>query len=181
MTASSSPAARPGAGAPDSAADAIWALLDGVMDPEVPVLSVVELGIVRAVTVDERHQVTVSVTPTYSGCPAMNVIERDIASAVSRGGWPDVRIETVYTPVWTTDWIGDEARRKLVAYGIAAPPAVGQRENELVPLRRHAPSVPCPYCGSTATTERSEFGATACKAVMYCEHCHQPFELFKAI
>ena len=115
---------------------------------------------------DERQQVTVSVTPTYSGCPAMHVIEREIVEAVALAGWPDVRLETVYSPAWTTDWIAEPARQKLVAYGIAAPPPapVGRHEQELVPLRRSARAIPCPYCGSSATAERSEFGATACKA-----------------
>jgi ring-1,2-phenylacetyl-CoA epoxidase subunit PaaD len=164
-----------------ASAHAIWAILDDVMDPEVPVLSVVELGIVRDVETDERGRVTVSITPTYSGCPAMAVIERDIVDAIVRGGWPQVQVRTVYAPAWTTDWMTEEARQKLVAYGIAAPPAVGTHSEELVPLRRSEPSIMCPYCGSTATTQRSEFGATACKAVMFCEHCRQPFELFKAI
>lgn len=161
--------------------DAIWAVLDRVMDPEVPVLSVVELGIVRDVEIDDRSVVTVSVTPTYSGCPAMRVIEHDIVEALAQGGWPDAQIRTVLTPAWTTDWIGEGARRKLADYGIAPPTARGTGDDELVPLRRHAAAVPCPYCHSSATTMRSEFGSTACKAVMYCERCRQPFELFKAI
>lgn len=151
------------------------------MDPEVPVLSVVELGIVRDIRVDDEGAVIVSITPTYSGCPAMAVIEREIGEAVVRGGWAKVQVEIVYTPAWTSDWIAEPARQKLVAYGIAAPPAVGKAEDELVPLRRHSRLIACPYCGSRATTERSEFGATACKAVMYCDQCRQPFELFKAI
>jgi ring-1,2-phenylacetyl-CoA epoxidase subunit PaaD len=167
----------------------VWATLEGVLDPEVPVLSVVELGIVRDVGLDADGHVTVSITPTYSGCPALQVIERDILDALARDGWPDARLRTVYSPAWTTEWMGAEARRKLEAYGIAAPPAhasrvAGSREagtGELVPLRRRVAPVACPYCGSHATTMRSDFGSTACKALMYCEHCRQPFELFKAI
>jgi ring-1,2-phenylacetyl-CoA epoxidase subunit PaaD len=160
----------------------IWERLDGVPDPEVPVISVVELGIVRDVEIDEQGVVTVSVTPTYSGCPAMAAIEHDIVAALAEGGWPDVRIRTVYSPAWTTDWIGERAREKLKRYGIAPPPRVATvAVDELVPLRRRAESIECPYCGSHATTTRSEFGATACKAVMVCEQCRQPFELFKAI
>ena len=175
-TASAAPRATP-----DAATD-IWRVLDGVMDPEVPVLSVVELGIVRDVDVGDSGRVTVTVTPTYSGCPAMHVIERDIESALAAAGWRDAHIRTVYAPAWTTDWIDEDARRKLRDYGIAPPPRRrGDDSQELVPLRRAAPTVACPYCGSSATTTRSEFGATACKAVMYCEHCHQPFELFKAL
>jgi ring-1,2-phenylacetyl-CoA epoxidase subunit PaaD len=164
-----------------ASADAIWTVLEGVMDPEVPVLSVVDLGIVRDVHIDEAGGVTVSVTPTYSGCPAMAVIEHEIVDALIRSGWSDVRVRTVYSPAWTTDWISEEGKQKLVAYGIAAPPPALGRSDELVPLRRNEPVVPCPYCGSTSTSVRSEFGATACKAVMFCEHCRQPFELFKSI
>jgi ring-1,2-phenylacetyl-CoA epoxidase subunit PaaD len=160
--------------------EAIWARLEQVPDPEVPVISVVELGIVRDVEVDAGGTVTVSVTPTYSGCPAMVAIEQDIVAALAESGWPDARVRTVYSPAWTTDWIGEDAREKLKAYGIAPPPKVEDGE-ELVPLRRRAERVACPYCGSPATTMRSEFGATACKAVMFCERCRQPFELFKAI
>jgi ring-1,2-phenylacetyl-CoA epoxidase subunit PaaD len=162
----------------------VWATLESVLDPEVPVLSVVELGIVRDAEIDADGQLTVSITPTYSGCPALQVIEHDIKDALARDGWPDARLRTVYSPVWTTDWIGPDARRKLEAYGIAAPTGLGPRDaatEDLVPLRRHVRPVACPYCGSHATTMRSEFGPTACKAVMYCDQCRQPFELFKAI
>lgn len=161
----------------------VWATLESVPDPEVPVLSVVELGIVRDVEVDTDGHVTVSITPTYSGCPALQVIEHDIKKALARDGWPGARLRTVYSPVWTTDWIGADARRKLEAYGIAAPGRVPRDAGaeELVPLQRRVAPVACPYCGSHATTMRSEFGPTACKAVMYCEQCRQPFELFKAI
>lgn len=148
----------------------VWDVLETVMDPEVPALSVVDLGIVRDVNVDEAGTVTVSVTPTYSGCPAMHVIEEDIVTALHNAGWPNVNVRTVYSPAWTTDWIGPEARQKLEAYGIAAP--------ALVPLQRR---VACPFCHSRETIMRSEFGPTACKSLMYCNACQQPFELFKAI
>jgi ring-1,2-phenylacetyl-CoA epoxidase subunit PaaD len=161
---------------------AIWARLDHVPDPEVPVISVVELGIVRDVELDAQGAVTVWVTPTYSGCPAMVAIEQDIVAALAESGWPGARVRTVYSPAWTTDWIGEDARQKLKRYGIAPPPRVATGDPEaLVPLRRRADPVECPYCGSHATTTRSEFGATACKAVMFCDQCRQPFELFKAI
>jgi ring-1,2-phenylacetyl-CoA epoxidase subunit PaaD len=163
----------------------IWHVLEQVLDPEVPAISVVELGIVRDVEVEQDGTVTVSVTPTYSGCPAMDVIEREIVAALAEGGW-HARVRRVYSPAWTTDWIGTEAREKLTAYGIAPPPpATGAMLDHLVPLRRQAAvaavAVACPYCGSSATTTRSEFGPTACKAVMFCDACRQPFELFKAI
>jgi ring-1,2-phenylacetyl-CoA epoxidase subunit PaaD len=147
-----------------------WDVLRTVMDPEVPALSVVDLGIVRDIETDPDGGVTVSITPTYSGCPAMDVIKDDITAALHERGFADVRIRTVYSPAWTTDWIDDAARQKLVDYGIA-PPA-------LVPLQRR---VACPHCGSRDTSMKSEFGATACKSLMYCNGCQQPFELFKAL
>jgi ring-1,2-phenylacetyl-CoA epoxidase subunit PaaD len=160
--------------------DAILAVLDTVMDPEVPVLSVRELGIVRDVRIDADGAVSVVVTPTYSGCPAIRVIEQDIERALHDGGIADVRIETVYTPAWTSDWIPDEARVKLKAYGIA-PPAPALSSGDLVQLLR-APRAPqCPYCDSRDTEVRSEFGSTACKSICWCRSCGQPFEEFKGI
>ena len=158
--------------------DAIWAYLEEIKDPEVPVLSVVELGIVRDVKVAEQG-VTVVITPTYSGCPAMHVIEQDIIAGLAAHGVSPVSIETVFQPAWTSDWISEAAKRKLVAYGIAAP---GQSADEggLVSLTRRTP-VTCPYCGSARTTLKSEFGSTACKSINFCNDCKQPFEQFKAI
>jgi ring-1,2-phenylacetyl-CoA epoxidase subunit PaaD len=160
-------------------ADAIWRILDEVKDPEVPVLSVVELGIVRDVKLaDDR--VTVVITPTYSGCPAMFIIEHDIIEALATHGIESAEIETVFSPAWTTEWMSDEAKAKLVAYGIAAPGQVAQDEG-LVTLTRRSSPVSCPHCGSTNTIVKSEFGATACKSINYCNSCLQPFEQFKAI
>jgi ring-1,2-phenylacetyl-CoA epoxidase subunit PaaD len=159
--------------------DAVLAALDTVMDPEVPVLSVRELGIVRDVRIDASGAVTVVVTPTYSGCPAILVIEQDIVSALHGAGFADARIETVYSPPWTSDWIPDAARAKLKAYGIAPPAAAAA--TDLVQLLR-APRTPqCPYCDSRDTEVRSEFGSTACKAICWCRACGQPFEEFKGI
>lgn len=155
----------------------VLAALDGVMDPEVPVLSVVELGIIRDVEVGEDG-VVVTVTPTYSGCPAMAVIERDVADAVRALG-VEVRVKTSYTPAWTTDWIPAAAREKLRAYGIAPPGAADH--DAPIAIGRRRPSVRCPYCGSAQTQLRSEFGSTACKALHVCSACSQPFEEFKAI
>ena len=153
-------------------AEAVWAAL-----PEVPVISVVELGIVRDVAID-GDAVTVTITPTYSGCPAMREIERDIVTALEARGFARVAVRTTYTPAWTTAWIDAEAREKLRAYGIAPPgPVEGP---DIIPLRRRR-VVPCPYCGSDRTTLRSEFGSTACKAIHFCDACRQPFEEFKAI
>jgi ring-1,2-phenylacetyl-CoA epoxidase subunit PaaD len=152
-------------------------MLDEVRDPEVPVLSVVELGIVRDVRVDGA-QVDIDITPTYSGCPAMHEIERSIAGALSSRGL-SVRVRTVFSPAWTTDWMSEAAREKLRGYGIAPPGRV--EADVLVPLMRRSPAVACPFCGARDTALRSEFGSTACKALHYCNACHQPFEHFKAI
>jgi ring-1,2-phenylacetyl-CoA epoxidase subunit PaaD len=157
--------------------DDIWRILDEVKDPEVPVLSVVELGVVRDVVVEEQG-VTVVITPTYSGCPAMKVIEDDIVTALRQHGISNVSVRTTYTPAWTTDWMSDEAKKKLEAYGIA-PPGAATRDVDLIPLRRRGAPIRCPYCGSTHTRIESEFGSTACKAICYCADCRQPFELFK--
>jgi ring-1,2-phenylacetyl-CoA epoxidase subunit PaaD len=159
--------------------DEILAILDTVMDPEVPVLCVRELGHVRDVRIDAAGAVAVVVTPTYSGCPAIRVIEQDITSALEAAGIDHVGIETVYSPAWTSDWIPAEARAKLKAYGIAPPsPATS---GDLVQLLR-APRTPqCPYCDSHDTEVRSEFGSTACKSICWCRTCGQPFEEFKGI
>jgi ring-1,2-phenylacetyl-CoA epoxidase subunit PaaD len=156
----------------------IWAYLEEVKDPEVPVLSVVELGIVRDVKVGEQG-VTVVITPTYSGCPAMHVIEEDIIAGLKAHGVSPVTIETVFSPTWTSDWISEEAKAKLVAYGIAAPGPAAD-DGGLVTLTRRV-AVACPYCKSTRTTLKSEFGSTACKSINVCNDCGQPFEQFKAI
>lgn len=155
----------------------LLAVLDTVMDPEVPVLSVVELGIVRDLEVrDDVVQVTV--TPTYSGCPAMQVIEHDIAAALRQHGAPKVEIRTRHSPAWTTDWMPPVAREKLRAYGIAPP---GPAHDAPIAIGRRRPAVRCPFCGAADTELRSEFGSTACKALHVCRSCEQPFEEFKAI
>jgi ring-1,2-phenylacetyl-CoA epoxidase subunit PaaD len=156
----------------------ILAALNEVMDPEVPVLSVVELGIVRDVEVQEGA-VTVTITPTYSGCPAMEVIERDIESALKARGVRRVEVRRTYTPAWTTDSIPASAREKLRAYGIAPPGPV--EHDTPIAIGRRRPRVRCPYCGSTDTELKSEFGSTACKAIHVCRDCRQPFEEFKAL
>ena len=157
---------------------AAWAALAQVLDPEVPALSVCDLGIVREV-VEHGDGLEVVLTPTYSGCPAMKVIEDDIRAALVAVGAPEVTVRTVYAPAWTTDWIGAEAKEKLRRFGIAPPgPAPA---TELVTLERRQAPVACPYCGSPNTRLQSEFGSTACKAIHVCEDCRQPFDEFKAI
>ena len=159
----------------------LWDVLGEVLDPEVPALSVVDLGIVRGIDVDGA-EVTVMVTPTYSGCPAMREIEREILAALERAGHPRATVRTVHSPPWTSDWISEEGRRKLREYGIAPPgPAPADDETLVSIAPRSRATVPCPFCGSTRTSSKSEFGSTACKAMMYCDACMQPFEAFKAI
>jgi ring-1,2-phenylacetyl-CoA epoxidase subunit PaaD len=161
----------------ESRRDRILEWLEEVKDPEVPVLSVRELGVLRDVEL-VGDEVVVVMTPTYSGCPAMHAMEAEVLQTLARHGITNARVKTVYSPAWTTDWMSDEAKGKLEAYGIAPPGRVGS--DDLVPLRRRAP-IACPYCKSVRTTMRSEFGSTACKAILFCDACHQPFELFKAI
>jgi len=151
-----------------------WEALARVADPEIPVISVTELGIVRDVRAD-GDTVAVVVTPTYSGCPATEVIEQSIAAARREGCAANVRIETRLAPAWTTDWIAPEARDKLRRYGIAPPAAAGERPVAFVPR------VDCPLCGSGNTERLSPFGATACKALYRCRDCREPFEYFKPL
>jgi ring-1,2-phenylacetyl-CoA epoxidase subunit PaaD len=158
--------------------DDVFAVLETVKDPEVPVISVVELGIVRDAEVHDGH-VTVTITPTYSGCPAMREIEDDVRAALLAAGAREVAVRLVFAPAWTTDWIGPEAREKLRAYGIA-PPGRAEPGGLITLTRRRAP-VTCPWCGSSDTRLQSEFGSTACKAIHTCNTCRQPFDEFKAI
>jgi ring-1,2-phenylacetyl-CoA epoxidase subunit PaaD len=163
---------------PPPSREELLEILDQVKDPEVPVLSVVELGIVRDAVATE-HGVSVTITPTYSGCPAMHEIETEIRRALGDQALGPVEIRTTYSPAWTTDWISAAARDKLESYGIAPP---GPAESaELIPLRRRAASIRCPYCKSMETEQKSAFGSTACKSIWFCNACQQPFEEFKAI
>ena len=161
---------------------ALWEVLAGVLDPEVPVLSVVDLGIVRDIRVDESGT-EVTVTPTYSGCPAIQVIERDILSALQRAGAHAPRIRTVFAPAWTTEWMSDAAKEKLRAYGIAPPGPRVDAADPLLQILRRTPEagVACPWCGAAKTELRSAFGPTACKSIRFCASCQQPFEAFKPL
>lgn len=152
--------------------DHVIELLGEVLDPEVPVLDVVSMGIVRDVAIADDG-VIVSITPTYSGCPAMHAIRQLILERLRVAGL-DAKVETILSPPWTTDWMTDEAREKLRAYGIA-PPDRGRAHGE-VPA-----SVVCPHCGSEDTRLKSAFGSTACKALYVCSSCREPFEHFKCI
>jgi ring-1,2-phenylacetyl-CoA epoxidase subunit PaaD len=153
--------------------EAVRSAVAEVPDPELVVLTIAELGILRDVTAEGDH-VVVTITPTYSGCPAMEAIGSDIRAAAAAVGADDVEVRTVLSPAWTTDWIDDAARNKLAAAGIAPPgPATGTVALTL--------SVRCPQCGSPDTREVSRFSATGCKALWTCTACKEPFEHFKAI
>lgn len=142
----------------------LWAVLASVLDPEIPAVSLVDLGIVRSADYALRR---VALTPTYTGCPATFAIETSVRAALNDAGFADVAIATELSPPWTTDWITPAGREKLRAYGIAPPLAAGSR------------AVACPQCGSTATVEISRFGSTPCKSLWRCTTCAEPFDLFK--
>ncbi len=156
--------------------DQVWQWLNEIPDPEVPVVSVVDLGMIRDVSIEDGS-VEVAVAPTYSGCPATEVIEQDIVAALMGHGLDNVSIKRVLSPPWTTDWISESGRKKLKAYGIA-PPAGSASKRSLLPGKQ---SVNCPRCDSINTSMVSEFGSTACKASWKCEECLEPFEYFKCI
>jgi len=158
--------------------EAVWAWLSEVPDPEIPVVSVVDLGIVRHVGWDEAGELVVTVTPTYSGCPATEVIADEIARAIRRRGVERVRLETRLSPPWTTDWITDRGREKLSGYGIA-PPGYKVVDASAILRGRDAPPIACPRCGSTRTSLTSRFGSTPCKALYRCDECLEPFDYFK--
>jgi ring-1,2-phenylacetyl-CoA epoxidase subunit PaaD len=160
-----------------SRTDAAWQRLAHVLDPEVPVLSVVDLGIVRGVAELDDGTLEVTLTPTYSGCPAVEVIEQAVVQALAPLG--AVRIRTQYAPAWSTDWISDQGRRKLRDYGIA-PPGPADAAGQAAPVRI-VRAVPCPRCGSARSERLAAFGATACKALYRCLECREPFEHFKPI
>jgi ring-1,2-phenylacetyl-CoA epoxidase subunit PaaD len=156
-----------------------WRVLQTVLDPEVPVLSVVDLGIVRDV-VDHRSELEVVLTPTYSGCPATEAIEASIRQALEAEGLGPMCMSLRRAPAWSTDWISAEGKRKLREYGIAPPGPVEASQGAPIRLLRRE-TVACPRCGSTHTERLSAFGATACKALYRCVSCREPFEHFKPI
>lgn len=156
----------------------IWDFLKEVTDPEIPVLNVVEMGIVRSVKTD-KHEVLIRITPTYSGCPAMVAIEKEIRLKLKEKGIRELEIKKDFSETWTTGWMTDEAKKKLKDYGIA-PPGEMKDEDFLTSLQKSR-VVPCPYCDSFNTKLQSEFGSTACKAQYYCKDCEEPFEHFKCI
>lgn len=155
----------------------IWRLLEEVSDPEIPALNVVEMGIVRNVALHEG-KLEVTITPTYSGCPAMRTIEEDIEEVLKEKFIGNYHIITALSPAWTTDWMTDEARQKLTKEGIA-PPQIGSADKALIMGRLR--DVKCPRCGSHDTHMISQFGSTACKSLYKCNDCLEPFDYFKCI
>jgi ring-1,2-phenylacetyl-CoA epoxidase subunit PaaD len=156
---------------------AAWDALRTVMDPEIPVLSVVDLGMIRAVAVDDGGRLRVAVSPTYSGCPATGIITLEIARALDAAGFHDAVVATAVFPPWTTDWISEEGRARLAESGIAPPPRGAGKRALVAPDEK----VACPHCGSTETELVSAFGSTACKALHRCRSCLEPFDSFKCI
>jgi ring-1,2-phenylacetyl-CoA epoxidase subunit PaaD len=148
-----------------------------VLDPELPVLTIADLGVLRDVTLTDDGTVVVTITPTYSGCPAMDVIRRDVDDAVRAAGFDRVEVRTVLGPAWTTDWLTESGRRALQDYGIAPP---SRRTTSSGPVALSL-SVRCPQCGSADTRETSRFGSTACKSLWVCNACREPFDHMKAI
>ena len=155
-----------------------WEVLRGIPDPEIPVISIVDLGIVRDVTV-EGTEVAVAITPTYSGCPAMYAIEEDIVARLRAAGYTQVLVTQRLAPAWTTDWLAPEARERLREYGIVPPGPL--RGIDAHRINIHSRSVPCPRCESQNTERLSEFGSTACKAMYRCLDCREPFDYFKPL
>ena len=150
-----------------------WNAVASVVDPEIPVLTIADLGVLRDVAVSDGH-VEVAITPTYSGCPAMNMIALEIEIALEREGIHRPSIRTVLSPAWTTDWMSEDGRRKLLEYGIAPPQAASSRRALFGEQQ-----VRCPQCGSQNTELLSEFGSTSCKALWRCKSCREPFDYFK--
>ena len=154
---------------------AIWAALEDVMDPEIPVISVVDLGLIRRVEVEDGR-VLVSMTPTFLGCPAFDVMRTDVETRLLALGAPVVDVQLALAPPWSSDWITERGRAQLKAFGVAPP----IRHNGLIQIIFSEPAA-CPHCGSNRTEQRNAFGATLCRALYYCFECRQPFEQFKAL
>lgn len=152
----------------------VWERLSLIPDPEVPVISIVELGVVRGVKYD-GETLEIVITPTYTGCPAMHLFVAEVKAAMHDQGFDNLKITTVYAPAWTTDWLSPEAKEKLRRYGIAPPVKEDLSDDPFAP----PPAIPCPRCDSENTTLVSQFGATACKSLYSCQDCKEPFEYFK--
>lgn len=159
--------------------DKIWNWLREVTDPEIPVLNIVEMGIARNVEIED-DKVIIKITPTYSGCPAMSAIEKEVNLKMVEKGLDNFEVKKDFSETWTTDWMTEEAKGKLKEYGIA-PPGKTSEDDDFLKSLKSTKVVPCPYCDSLDTKLQSEFGSTACKAQYYCNECDEPFEHFKCI
>jgi len=155
--------------------DAIWTALHQVMDPEIPVVSLIDMGIIRNVK-SENDTITITMTPTFSGCPALLEMQTLIQEQLTEIGYDQVEVQTQLNPPWTSDWITDEGRQKLKEFGLTPPP-IHQGKVEIILYDQ----ANCPYCDSTHTTLKNNFGSTLCRAIYYCNACQQPFEGFKAL
>ena len=154
----------------------LWELIKEVPDPEIPVLTLTDLGIVRGISMSDG-EVEVTITPTYTGCPAMKVFEEDITSKLNENGYQRVSIKTILSPAWSTDWMSEEGKEKLMKYGISPPKGSADKSA----LTGEAKEVPCPQCKSIKTNLVSQFGSTPCKALYKCSDCKEPFDYFKCI
>jgi ring-1,2-phenylacetyl-CoA epoxidase subunit PaaD len=156
----------------------ILSLLSEIPDPEIPVITIVELGVIRDIQVIDDTNIELKITPTYSGCPAMKQIEDDVRKKLTEHGFTSITISTVFSPPWTTDWITPEAKEKLRKYGIAPPETTTEDKSWLTGKTK---TIACPRCKSTNTKLISQFGSTACKALYQCNDCLEPFDYFKCI
>ena len=156
--------------------ETVYKLLEEVFDPEVPVLNVIDLGIVRDVVLHNEDEIEVVITPTYSGCPAMDVIAMNIRITLATLGFKNVKITQILSPAWTTDWMSEAGKQKLKDFGIAPPTPKQQVCNEKLFAEE---AIQCPHCNSWHTHRVSEFGSTACKALYVCDNCKEPFDYFK--
>lgn len=157
----------------------VWEVLETITDPEIPVLTVVDLGIIRSVKVEQLNnlvQISIEVTPTYTGCPAMDLMKMNIRMGLIAAGFSQPLLTEILSPAWTTDWISENGKQKLINYGIAAPKHLAKSSS--TPFGKK-PIVPCPQCNSNYTEEIAEFGSTACKSLYKCKDCKEPFDYFK--
>lgn len=156
--------------------DNIWQWLSEIPDPDIPVISITELGLVRSIEIQDE-KVIVTITPSYSGCPAMQLFKENIVSVLKSKDAGEVEIKTIYSPPWTTDWISEPAKQKMKQHGIAPPENSSENLTEL--FCQSIKKITCPWCNSNDTKLKSQFGSTPCKALWFCNSCQQPFEYFK--
>jgi ring-1,2-phenylacetyl-CoA epoxidase subunit PaaD len=161
---------------PTAMTDPLQEIASRVTDPEIPVLTIADLGILRGVSTDDNGTVVVTITPTYSGCPAMDAIREDLEKEFAAAGYGNVRVDLVLSPAWSTDWMTDEGKAKLQEYGIAPPTGKGHRGTVTLGM-----AVKCPHCHSLNTRELARFGSTSCKALYSCRDCLEPFDYFKVL